>query len=451
MVKGSPHLPRLIRCIIDSIIIEHKHMGLFRKNAPSDGLGEYEEIQEKKTTVIGYFLILLMAIFMIIVGETVFSDLKRIPDQPIAPAYCIAQITGEVYNGKGGYYNGYPSRTSVYIPRIGENYNCTFNDIDKQFELNVLYKEIERPLNTLAEYAKQINTFDQQIQRASYQIQNLESQYNLSLQEKIAGEQVLYNRSNIQGQITGYRNEIAGYERQKAEVVTKRDAEQKKIEPQISELREKYKEATSHYNKQMAWYRFKTFGLMLLFVLPFFLISTNRYFALKRRNSPYTIIATGIMVASSFLFLQIVLTFLYDILPKEWLTAIFELFKQLPFFRYIVYYGSVILVILIFGGIVYIIQRKIFNPKRVAVRRLKDNKCPKCSFSLNQNNDFCPHCGLQLKEACGSCGNKRIANLAYCPTCGKPKGHNAGPSGVEEQNGTTRFAPGTRNMQNGQG
>jgi hypothetical protein len=376
-------------------------MNFFSKKAPSDGLGEYEEIHEKKTTGLGYFLILIMAVFMIIVGETVFSDLKRIPNIPHAPAPCISYIVNQQ---SYRYYGG-----------------CSFFEIDKMFGLNTQYKSIEGDLTKIGQYEEDLQRISNEINSYQSQINQLERQYDLSLQEKMAGEQKLYNKSSIQTTITSHRTEISKLQVEKDAVEKSLSQARYNIEPELSILKDAYIRANQYYSKQLAWYRFKVFGLMLLFILPFFIVSTNRYFALKRRNSQYTIIATGIMMASSFLFLQVALVFLYDILPKEWITQIISLFTQIPFFRYVVYYGSAILVIVIFGGLVYLIQKRIFDPKRVAIRRLKEKKCPQCSFAINPDHDFCPQCGLALKEACQSCGGKRMVHLGYCPSCGKTK------------------------------
>jgi len=111
--------------------------------------------------------------------------------------------------------------------------------------------------------------------------------------------------------------------------------------------------------------------------------------------------------------------FLYDVLPMKWFSRIFDLFLEIPFLRYVIYYGSVILVITLFGGIVYYIQKKVYSPVKVAIRRIKDKKCPGCSFALDSNHNFCPNCGLQLKEKCENCGNFKIRYLAHCHNCGK--------------------------------
>lgn len=152
---------------------------------------------------------------------------------------------------------------------------------------------------------------------------------------------------------------------------------------------------------------------------PFFAFSVFFYFKLKRKNSSYTIILTALIVAFSLLFLQVIGSFLYEILPKEWFGRSWALMLEVPFLRYLIYYGSVILVIGLLDGIVFYLQKKIFDPVKVAIRRLKDKKCPNCSCALNPQQSFCPVCGLQLKEKCSHCAELKIKYLAHCPHCGK--------------------------------
>ncbi len=191
------------------------------------------------------------------------------------------------------------------------------------------------------------------------------------------------------------------------------------IRPELVVLKTSYDEALKHYENKKAYHNLIVFLLKLLFVLPFFVLSLRFYFRLKRKNSPHTIIAAAILTASSILFSEIVLIFLYQILPMEWLMRIFKILMEIAVLRYIIYYGSALLIIVIFGGIVYYIQKKVYNPKRIAIRRLKDNKCPNCSFTLDRSYGFCPKCGKQLKEKCSNCGKLKMKNLPYCPFCGK--------------------------------
>ncbi len=210
----------------------------------------------------------------------------------------------------------------------------------------------------------------------------------------MAGENAIMDKSKIRSQITSLRSQISNLKNKINSLEAQRSYIISKITISADPLKQSYNEARDYYQTKMAWYKFRVFLLTLVFVLPFFALSLFYYLRLKRKNSPYSIILTTTTVAFSILFFQVVIIFLYDILPKEWLGRIFRFFWELPFLRYVIYYGSVILVIGLFGGIVYYIQKKVFDPVKVAVRRLKDKKCPGCSFVLDSHHNFCPDCGL---------------------------------------------------------
>ena len=373
---------------------------LKRKAEGGEGLSSYEEQNEKKTTAGGYLMLLIMAILIITAGEKIFSDLKQLPAQPTPPSYCTANIV-----------SGYAE--TRYLP------NCSFTPTDIAFGIATQVGEIQGALSEIASYNLKIGDLVYQNQNLESQVVQLEQQYNLSLQEKMANEQVLFDSRSLQQQIAGIRSAIAQNQTVLASLESQKAVVVEQVKPYIAPLESSYKRALDSYATQNAWFRLKVFGLMLLFVLPLFAASLRGYLSLKKRNSPYTVIATAVMGASAFLFLQVVLVFLYDILPKEWLARIFNIFLAIPLFRYVLYYGTILVVIGVFGGIVYLIQKRVFDPKRITVRRLKDSKCPGCSFSINQFQDFCPKCGIQLKEVCAACGNKRMTGLPFCPVCGK--------------------------------
>ena len=44
---------------------------------------------------------------------------------------------------------------------------------------------------------------------------------------------------------------------------------------------------------------------------------------------------------------------------------------------------------------------------------------PICDFDLSPGNNFCPHCGREIKTKCSGCNNYRYKDLGYCPSCGK--------------------------------
>lgn len=373
------------------------------KQVYKNSQNSYEEISEKKTSKLGYILLIIMVIFVIGVGETIFSDLKKIPERPISPSHC---ILSSITNLENFDYLSCPSYSG-------------YNEVDKKFGLDTKFNNIKPELQKISSLNENINSNEREIRNLESSIQRLNKDYDLSLQEKMADENAIMDKSGIKYQITNSRSQISSLNSNNASLKNQRNSVISQITSSIKSLEQSYDEAHDHYLTVSAWYKFKIFLLTLVFVLPFFILSIYFYLKLKRKDSPYTIILTALTTAFSILFLQVIGVFLYDILPKEWLGRIFKFFLDVPFLRYIIYYGSVILVIGLFGGIVYYIQKKVFDPIKVAVRRLKDKKCPGCSFVLDSDHNFCPNCGLQLKEKCGNCGNLKIRYLAHCPNCGK--------------------------------
>ena len=373
-----------------------------QKNANEDKLDDYEEISEKRTSKLGYILLILMVIFIVSISQGIFSDLRKIPEKPQSPAYCISSIV--------------KSKSLNTISYLGI---CKFNEIDKMFKLDTQYSAISSQINQITSLNSQISSHQNSIRAKEREVEKLNKNYDLSLQEKIANEQAIMDKYGIKGDIVKNQFDISSTNQQIISLENQRNLIVSQISPQVQNLNLSYDEAYKYYQNKSDYYQLKIFLLMLLFVLPFFLVSVYFYFKLKKKNSPYAIIFTAVLGASAILLLQVVFRFLYEILPREWFARIFAFFMETPFLRYILYYGAVILTIALFGGLVYFIQKKVFNPSKVAIRRLKDGKCPGCSFSLNPDHNFCPKCGQQIKEKCLKCGNAKIHYLSHCPNCGK--------------------------------
>lgn len=389
-----------------------------KKDVYKNTKDSYEDISEKKTSKLGYLLLIVMGFFILGVGQTIFSDLRKIPNEPVHPSYCILNIVQNFKNlnvlpcvdsYKVDYDIKYDKTVSVF----------EFNETDSKFQLDKKYNNIEPQLKELTVLNYKIESNNSNINSLEYKIDKLNKEYDLSLQEKISDEDPLMNKELIKIQIVSLRSEVDILSNENADLEVRRNFVISQISPQVQVIGQEYRKAVLYYENVKSWYEFKVFLLMLIFIAPFFAVSVYYYLRLKRKNSPHTIILTATTTVFGILFLQAVSVFLYEILPREWFLKLFNIFLSVPFLRYVIYYGSVILVVTIFGSVVYYIQKRVFNPQKVAIRRLKDNKCPSCSFRLDKNHNYCPDCGLQLKEKCGNCKQLKIRYLSHCPNCGK--------------------------------
>jgi hypothetical protein len=403
------------------------------ENTKNQGVEEYEEISEKKTSKLGYLLLILLGIFLFVVGQNVFNDIQNIPERPIAPnqsieGYLDADNLKNLLDSSN-YYVYEKSRiieeNQPTTPGLTEQEKtlitiktAEFTAIDKKFGLDKNFSEIEPALNNILFLNKNLQKNEEDLNEKNQQMKELLGQYGLSLQEIMAKEETLMDKPEIKSQIILLNGEISLLNKKISEEILARDEKIESIRPLLLETKALYKSAMENYKDSVAKYNFIVFLLKLLFVLPFFCISLYFYFKLHRKNSPNTIIVASILTASSALFMEIIVIFLYQILPTEWLQRIFKILKEFAALKYIIYYSSAILVIILFGGIVYIIQKKVFNPKLIAIRRLKESKCPNCSFLISQAYDFCPKCGRDIKEKCQNCGNQRTKDLPFCQFCG---------------------------------
>jgi|GEM_PF-681012 len=400
----------------------------------NQGTAEYEEISEKKTSKLGYVLLILLGIFLFIVGQNVFRDIQNIPKRPIAPNQSI-----ERYLDADNLKNLLDS-SNYYIyekTRIIENNQPIapgtieqektlltietpeFSEIDKKFGIEKNFSEIEPTLNNILFLNREIKKNEEELAIKNQRLKEALGKYGLSLQEIMAKEDALMDNPELKSQIILLNGEVSLLNRKISDEILTRDEKINSVNPLLIETKSLYKSALEYYKDAIARYNFIVFLLKLLFVLPFFLISLIFYFKLHKKNSPNTIIVASILTASSALFMEIVIIFFYQILPTEWLQRIFKILKEFAALKYILYYASAVLVIVIFGGIVYVIQKRVFDPKLIAIRRLKDGKCPNCSFLINQTYDFCPKCGNGLKEVCQNCGNQKTKDLPFCQFCGK--------------------------------
>src|SRR5690606_24609745 len=66
-----------------------------------------------------------------------------------------------------------------------------------------------------------------------------------------------------------------------------------------------------------------------------------------------------------------------------------------------------------------------------ALAHLAKGVCPGCERSVKLDDgatDFCPHCGIGLYQACGSCGARKSTFTRFCFRCGSAVEGSAHPA-----------------------
>ena len=111
--------------------------------------------------------------------------------------------------------------------------------------------------------------------------------------------------------------------------------------------------------------------------------------------------------------------FLWDIIPHKflnWLLGIISLFTPL---LYLVQFLWPVVIVAIFGYLVYRIQKRLYSPQNVIKRFVTDKKCPSCGNAVDMAKPFCPLCAHEIHIHCPHCHELTMKGMPYCSCCGK--------------------------------
>ena len=377
----------------------------------------YEET-ERRTPKTGYLLLLVMFIAALFFGWRAIDDLKNVPQKPESLSSCASPFLSYTYTwenfGRYGYGHYRITTPASYeydfdplYPQYQENQEkgCVFSSFEKKYGIDKVYAE-RKPL------AAKGTALQKELSQTKRSLSDQERQYNLGLQEKQAKEEKpLFPTPATQEQITSLRA-------RESQLQSEISALELQIKPLDEKLKQLYKDMMPDYRKAWRWFEFKVFLLEAIFVFPFFWFVFWMYRKLFAKNSPYTIIFTALVGVASVLVLRILLVWMWTLFLARVIQTIWEFIQNFALLKSIVFYGGMVLSIVIFGGAVYLLQKRIFDPRRVAIRRLREKQCPNCQTSLDVAVEFCPNCGRKLKEKCSQCGKDRWADFPACPHCG---------------------------------
>lgn len=76
----------------------------------------------------------------------------------------------------------------------------------------------------------------------------------------------------------------------------------------------------------------------------------------------------------------------------------------------------VLLLLIILAALVWSIQVELESERRI--EGVLEIDCPACQRSIDIDSMVCPHCQLQLREACSHCHRGKLISHKYCPYCG---------------------------------
>ncbi len=406
---------------------------LFFQKKESDldnkGFVAYEEINSKKTSKLGYFFLILMVFFGVWQGQNLLQAIENSIDRPIQNSSCSAYLKkylipeGISNNSSSSDYGNYNHKSykNYYYDNLSHYDTCDFSDREKIVDISGLYKKVYPDLLIAENLKKDLNQINQQKNDITYNRSGVVNEYSVSLLESIAKKNEVLNSDSLRGSIKNSDDLINSLTIAEKSLKQKINTIENKIRAEFAAYQDIFQQIEDDYIQDKNIYDLKRFTLMLLFILPVFIFTWRKYFLSKNERSEYAIIWSGVLAISAIMLAQVLLVFIYEILPHKLLQKVFAFLKNFEFLFVLAYWLGFILVPLFFGGLIYFIQKKFYNKKAVAARAFKSGKCPTCSMNVAHHMIFCPVCAAILKVKCNSCGNYSPEIGNFCEICGTKK------------------------------
>ncbi|HXK38169.1 MAG TPA: zinc ribbon domain-containing protein [Candidatus Paceibacterota bacterium] len=373
------------------------------------------EIGEKRTTLLGYILLTAMVLAGIWQGQTLIDKIAANVKQPDAPSSCAYALKHRLDSKLPDAY------ASPYnYPYVSDFLACKPSAYETSNGLGEVFAKLEVLAFERNTAAQKINDLENGRGDANILLDRAKTDYDLMLQEKQArvAQPVFQNGLGLQNTVIGTSADIKAIEAQ----LTPLRQRVKEIDAEVKTIAESNREVLStefaSYERALAWANTLRALLELLLITPLFWFALRRYFIAAGKRSFTAIIWTAITTIFALLFAQVIAVFIYDIIPHALIEVLIKLFAQFKFIATIAQYLLLLLVPALFGGVVYLIQKRVYGGRAVYLRAMKNMKCPNCSMHLRDNVRFCPVCGFQVKEKCPSCGADRYKGLEHCDQCG---------------------------------
>lgn len=336
-------------------------------------------------------------------------------------------------------YQYYPYECTKHFNKIKTSYkdfssrNSYIKIHKKSDYCNNLETKIDtfRKTDTFKTNHKKITKLEEKLRKNNIRLNQIRNQYNTRLFEQIAKMQ-----NNIALNEAKQEYDLLNSDNKKIQTNLNSIIKLEKLEgfkEYVDYIKSNKKSFLEERKEYKFWQPFKEYGYMLIFILPLLFIFGFFYLRAKKRelkgekyNPIFKIITTHI---SFILILPIIwysLELIYHVIPKTLLKNLIEFLVSIGLIS-LLNYLSIALVVLFFAGLIYYIQKRTARIKQERVIK-KDYKkiisfsqCFECEYKIDYTKDFCPFCGVKLKETCNNCQKETIKHEQFCSSCGTKK------------------------------
>jgi len=328
-----------------------------------------------------------------------------------------------------GYYCISMLDRKITLSYVGANFNRgyrytrSFGKAKECKEIRNLYNIMVKTRAIKDDY-KSYKKVLKKIQLIKKEILKLNSEYSTMLLEKIAvqaeDKSILSSNSDeVKGLLMAKEHSLKTFKKRRDKLNDISDyREQQKLVYYIELNRDKIKKA---HRRLIRVYPVKKFGKVLLFLIPLFFIALYIHILLYRKEKFIIARLLSSLLAVSGIFIVFhLLYFIYQIMPKVFLSKIIVFFMKLNL-GFLLNYFVIVFFILIFAVTLWQIQIRAKNSKKLKLSKekyIKENRCTNCGCQKKESFDYCPICGKSLWEKCKYCDSKMIIESNYCQKCG---------------------------------
>jgi rRNA maturation protein Nop10 len=391
---------------------------IFRR--PPIGPVAGEELSEKQTTKLGYFLLICMFSAILSTAQWSLSIIQDIPDRPTETPSCVDRMLS-FFDRENSSYRSYEYNSNSYDYGYGDGYNaCNLQSLSNpRYDLTTAYNALLPQYREATTLAQSLSNLESEKSRLDSEKYNTQSNYNTALTEDIANRNNrVYDATTVASNLQDIEKKKQNIDSQIASTNASIDDIRSAVSSQVSTLRSETESAKSAYQRSYLWYRMIIALLSLLFTGIVFFLLYRLYMRYKLANSPHTVIFSVATFAYGLVLLQVLVFFLWDIIPHKFLELFLGWISIFTPLLFLVQFLWPVLIIAIFGYLVYRIQKRLYSPQNIIKRFVTDKKCPNCGNAVDMTKPFCPLCAHEIHIHCPLCHELTMKGMPYCSSCG---------------------------------
>ncbi len=385
-------------------------------------IGNSEPLNQFSLTVI-----LLLDLFIL---SVIFQGLNDHTRQITSPNDYFPYECQSIFIKQDWSQENFLSKLQPLVLSSHNNYSYRKNNLLEHSKTDVMHPECEQFFTKIKQMAAnqtlKLLFIDRQDtlkrkKQLTQTLQKTKEAYDTSLLETIADPDT--NRNDLPAIKANITANTAGIEHMTEQL---HDIEnQLNSDPLVVELRKTLnpdvasrQESVEDFKRFEKIYPLKELGWQLLFLLPLFALF---YFwssrSVRKNNRVQTLIASHLLVVATLPILLKVGNLVLDLIPHHLLKNLFELLESL---HVIALWHYAVILMAIAAGLfsIFIIQKKVFNQKKIQQKRLMKGACYHCGKHLPADSNMCPFCGKGQFINCHQCLKPTHVSGDYCKNCG---------------------------------